>query len=289
MIKILRYRIVWEDGVNSFHQGPQAVEIETPDYLKAMSEYKRGNLSYGSRRLECDVEYDNGQTDTLPLYQECRNQEYEDEQFKAEDWNGEWTQDGFDNMRCLRDRCLTRIEESIKHHRGDYDTFKTDQTPFIIAQVYQKDIKKYEVSLRENNSKETTYYNTIDEVIEFIKGKPFGVNVSILGNDGWYETCYEEQGRCDHHDFYLLKKQETIEFYGGGDSEDDRIIEVYADTPLCFKDLDDLREYALKSLCTLSWGKCRWDNDVQFVATQVHFTTAKEKLEEDEHEAIYWG
>lgn len=159
-----------------------------------------------------------------------------------------WSVKEFNDYKQLRDRSLDYIWKFIKENKGDHDSFKGDDIPCLVASRFEKQIKRFAVH-GATNTKGGATFNSIEEVIQYVKDKPFGIWVSRLTPDkAGYAQCYMEEYERDHNEFYSLNTK-TVSYIKSFYDEDDycgeETVDEYLPDPWFFKNLEDLRIYAL--------------------------------------------
>lgn len=284
MKRILRYRVIWEDGANINFVGAKAVSIETPSYLTAIIEFQRNNLPFGDRRLECDIEED-GKIETVILYREEAIPCSGEIRYNVEDPATGWFLKEFDDYKRLRNHSLDYIWKFIKGNQGDYDSFKDDVIPCLVASRFEKKVRRYLVGDGFDLNTDVVGFNSIDEVIQYVKDRPFGVYVSrCVALPESYAVFYTEEHRQEDSDFYSLnihtaKAISRLEDEDGFYEED--IVNLYEPEPLHFKNLNELRTYALSHLGEIL-GLSDWDATGSQYEVYGHKLVTLDELEEEE-------
>lgn len=283
MKKIIRYRVVWEEGVNVNYKGDKAIAIETPHFLTARIELEKYNIPFASRRFECDIQEDDEQIETKVLYFESYSPCKGEIRYTAKDLTGEWVVQNESSLDHVRQKSLNYIEKSIKENLEVYDEFKTEQIPCVITTRREQPIDRYKVWNWCEKIK-AKYFNGIDEVVSYVQTLPLGVSVAVIDNKlSDYIECYEEgydDGNCE---FYALNTVWTEEYIKGEDGDGPcwHWEDIYGPDPKYFKDLNVLREYALNKLPD-RWGDDPWQEDEKWVVWASHFMTEEELKEEEE-------
>lgn len=278
--RILKYRIVWEDGVNPNYVGPKAVSCETPDYLHAIVAYQDNRKPFGSQRFECVVEdTETGQIETKILYREIRKGVEGEIRYRFVDLISGSGEDEIAEVYDIRDKAFDHIWEFIEENNDDYDQVKGERIPQIMAFNYIKEVKKYVVEDRNSDRSEDFY--TIEEVLEFLGDKPFGFEISRLDGHGYSsDPIYIEEDSESNPEFYVVNTYTEKEFEDGFDAYDNcpnfEYVDIYGAYPVYFKDLQELRRYTLTKIDSGKADKC----DNYFVRGECFSTI--ESLEREE-------
>lgn len=258
MKQIIEYRIV----ENNCYTGPKDIEIATPHFYKVAMAFNDYHFEheFGSKKLECIVkDTETGDLEIKILYHEVPSPVDGVIRYKIADTTSDWEIDDLKAVRSARGLSLERISESIRKPKDNYDYIKSGKTlPSITSYSYEMPIKRFAVKHSDDEIWEK--FNDTNEIIDFLKGKPFGFSVFRLDENGDDTMCvYEESRSEDDPLFYYVNTLASVrirsEFDDGAPFFTDA--NVYGDNQMFFKDLDTTRK------CILSKIPKTWFNDFE--------------------------
>lgn len=224
MKKIIKYRIIWEDGANPNYVGPKTIEIEAPHFLNIKTEFKGKDL-FGKRRIECDYyDTETKETGTHILYREHDTNPAGLIKYRSFNSEGGEIHKCESDLRRLRDECLDSLGDCIFERHKESDFFSVDPMPEIFAENFAKKEVQFVVKCDEKYFDIAGFYG----LMKPFKDLPFGIAIfkptDVYPGQIIYKECSDTAG-----DLYALIGSNNC------------CCQIFV------KDLKDAREYALRN------------------------------------------